>query len=175
MTIGGELAEAAGAVNVLYQALLGSGPDNQVLTQGNFAGGLPETDDLFGDVLTVGDFDGDGTDDLVIAVTGEDFFGDVDIGHAHVLHGLAEIGFGDLNPRVNLFPTIPEDDDRYGVGLAAGRLGSGSTDDLAVGVPGHDFDAQFNFDTGVVMTYQSRIFSDGFESGNTSQWSAGSP
>ncbi|MDA8020600.1 MAG: hypothetical protein MPN21_24445 [Thermoanaerobaculia bacterium] len=173
LNIDGETLSAAGAVNVLYQAVFG-GPDSQMWTQGHFASVEAEPFDRFGEVLAVGDFDRNGTDDLAIAVTGEDFAGKEDAGFVHILRGLQGFGFVGLDFRQNLSLPFPNVEDHFGAAMAAGPLGSGNSDDLVVGVPGKDFAPAFN--TGIAATYESlALFGDNFESGDLSQWTSVAP
>ena len=81
------------------------------------------------------DFNGDGIDDLVAGVPGEDIGGIVDAGVVNVLYGSGS-GLPD-GASQQLTQARPEAGDRFGAALNAGNFGSGGID-LAVGVPGED-------------------------------------
>jgi hypothetical protein len=78
-----------GAVHVLYGTGNGlSAAGDQVWHQGSFGiFGAPEDDDLFGQAVAAGDFDGDGLDDLAVGVPWEDVAGHTDAGAVNVLYG----------------------------------------------------------------------------------------
>jgi hypothetical protein len=80
---------ATGLVNVLYAPVDDSAAGAQ--EWGQDVAGLPDQDEIadrFGFALAVGDFDGDGRDDLAIGVPGEELPGDdPDHGAVHVLFG----------------------------------------------------------------------------------------
>ncbi len=84
----GSLADA-GAVNILYGSSSGiSATGDQIWDQDD----LMTTDgseehDCFGQVLTAGDFDGDGAVDLAVGVSGEDIGTAMDAGAVHILYG----------------------------------------------------------------------------------------
>ncbi len=134
----------AGLINVIYGAGGGlSSVGNQVFSQQT--PGLPgvvEKNDMFGESLTVGDFDNDGFDDLVIGVNREDVGVATDAGALHVLHGRP----GGLSTDANQFWTQDNDDildqaedgDRFGLVLAAGDFNRDGFSDLAAGVPFED-------------------------------------
>ncbi len=85
----------AGAVHVFHGASTGLndldglvGFSDQVWTQGSPGiEGAVESDDHFGEALTTGDFDGDGTDDLAIGVFGEAIGKAHGAGAVNVLYG----------------------------------------------------------------------------------------
>lgn len=142
----------AGAVNVIYGTSSG-GLDmagNQFLSQDvPGMGGAAEADDYFGRALTVGDFNGDGYDDLVIGVPFEDIGSIEDAGAIMVLYGsasglIATATVWDQDGGVEAY-------DEYGATLAAGDFNNDGYDDLAVGIPGEDLGSIQN--TGAVQIY----------------------
>jgi len=140
---------AAGAVQVLYgiagQGLSANG--NQLFHQDsdNVPGGA-EQGDRFGSVLTAGDVDCDGVDDLVIGTPGEDAGATVDVGTVTVLPGHALLG---INPTNALqleqqdFGGAAEAADRFGSALVVGRMNNfiGGCKTLFIGAPGEDVGA----------------------------------
>jgi len=87
VTTGGISHDDAGSVQVIYGSAVGlqgggAGPNDQLLTQGSWLGESVEANDWFGYALAVGDYDGDGFDDLAIGVPGEDLqFSESGIAH----------------------------------------------------------------------------------------------
>jgi hypothetical protein len=87
----------------------------------------------------VADFNGDGIDDLVVGVRGEDLGGDVDAGVVDVIYG-SESGLPD-GGRQQLTQANPEDGDQFGAAVATGDFNGDLFTDLAVGVPGENVGA----------------------------------
>lgn len=97
--------------------------------------GQNERDDLFGEALTAGDFNGDGHYDLVVGAPGEAPGSAPRSGFAFVFrggsagltpwHGIGQAGLGQN-----------EVDDRFGYALTSGDFDNDGRDDLVVGAPG---------------------------------------
>jgi hypothetical protein len=101
--------------------------------------GIPEDNDDFGTALAIGDFNGNGVDDLAAGVPGEDRF----TGIVQVLPGQAGSELGTL-PAVTFSQDtagvagIAERRDGFGSAVAAGDVTDDGRDDLAVGAPGEN-------------------------------------
>jgi FG-GAP repeat len=135
----------AGAVNVLYGGPGGlTATGDQIWHQGipGMEGDGPQQFDEFGTSLAAGDFDGDGFADLAVGTPLETLGTDSAAGSVNVIYGS---GTG-LAVQGNLSWTqgslgLPDSDtatepqERFGAALAAGDLGNGPEDDLAIGVP----------------------------------------
>ena len=131
-----------------------------------------ESFDYFGMALAVGDFDGDGFDDLAVGVPGEDNIGDAIVhsrGAVHVIFGSAT----GLQTSDDYFKTESglggnsELGDRFGQVLAAGDFDHDGFDDLAVGAPYEDLDA--GEDSGQVLAIYGSA--TGFVFARTQFWS----
>ena len=137
-----------GAVGVIYGAASGLGTGataSRLLTQNS--PGVPggsEDGDGFGASLAVGDFNGNGVDDLAVAIPGEN----VGKGVVVVLPGQAGSGVGVLTGSAfsQNTPGVPSDaesGDFFGGALAAGDVTADGRADLAVGVPGENDERGF--------------------------------
>lgn len=132
----------AGAVHVIYGASRRlSATGSQLWTQNS--PGLEEAEayDEFGAVLTAGDFDGDGYDDLAIGVPNENIGELQDAGAVHILYGSSDGLTSSRSRFVTMNQVTGEVNERYGffgAALAAGDLDGETGDELAIGIPGSD-------------------------------------
>jgi hypothetical protein len=138
----------AGLVHLIEGSSSGLGAvgNNQLLSQDTSGvGGAAETGDQFGRVLAMGDFNGDGRDDLAAGVPFEDLTnnGNADAGAVQVF--FAGSGGNVVTTSGSMFISQAdlagvgvEAGDRMGWALAVGDFDADGRDDLAVGVPGED-------------------------------------
>jgi FG-GAP repeat len=85
------------------------------------------------------DFNGDGIDDLVVGVPGEDIGGTANAGVVDVIYG-SESGLPD-GPRQQLTQALPEPGDGFGTAVVTGDFNGDILTDLAVGAPGENIGA----------------------------------
>jgi hypothetical protein len=150
----------AGAVHALYGFnLTGIGltaAGNQFWTQNTGTiQDLSETGDKFGSALAVGDFNGDNEADLAVGVPFEDVtlpHGAITVTYVNAgvvnviygspsletINGLTDDGNQLWHQASTDIADAPENDDRFGQALAAGRFNCAGLDGLAIGVPGED-------------------------------------
>ncbi len=130
----------AGSVHVLPGSASGlTATGSQLWSQSS--GGVadsPEPGDWFGASVAAGDVTGDGFDDLVVGVPGEN----VGAGAAHVLlgsaSGLTSAGSEFWSQESPNIPSGEEARDHFGASVAIGNFGGSSHRDLAIGVPDED-------------------------------------
>jgi hypothetical protein len=149
--------ESAGLVHVIYGTAKGlDQEDNQIWHQGtDGVTGLLEKGDRFGTTLAAGDFDDDGSDDLVIGVPFEDIGDEEDAGWVHVLYGSvtsnsSTTSNGGLSTEreevwhqdIKGIEDSAEEFDSFGFALAVGDFDGDDEDDLAIGAPGEEVDSK---------------------------------
>jgi len=123
-----------GVVHVIYGRGGGLANVNDDIWHQNKPGipDVAESSDHFGRALAAGDFNGDGFDDLAIAI--DEDFGN---GAVQILYG-ANNGLGTLNNSLLTQETSSDGDvgvDNFGFCLAAGDFDRDGFDDLAIGEP----------------------------------------
>ena len=107
-----------------------------IVSQKGRVPGSPNKGDRFGTAIAVGDFNGDGYDDMAAGVPGEDAAGLSNSGAVNVLYGsrkgLRKAGSGWLRQ------SGAEANDKFGSALVSGDFNGDGYDDLAVGSPGEN-------------------------------------
>lgn len=148
---------AAGSVTIIYGSSGGLTAVGAQLFSQDTPGiqGAAEADDQFGMSLVAGDVGNGSADDLVVGVPREDVSSGSDQGAVQVIFGsstgLTATGNQLWTQDSAGVADAAEEDDQFGWSLAIGDFGSGSTADLAIGVPFEDF--TFTDRTGALQTY----------------------
>jgi hypothetical protein len=147
----------AGAVSVIYGSSGGlTSTGNQMWYQDGGLEGSCGDEDQFGASLVTGDFDGDGYDDLIVGVPGEDSGTVFMSGGINVIYGaasgLTSTGdqYFDQNGSVE---DSPQALDGFGNSLASGDFDNDGYDDVAIGV--RDEDMTYTDDGAVNVMYGS--------------------
>jgi hypothetical protein len=132
----------AGAVQVLYGSPDGLTASGDQVWHQNKPGvpGRNQKNDRFGEVLTVGDFTGDGFADLAVGIPGKTVASADNAGRVVLLlgsaAGLAPVTGGTVTENSPGIATVARASEYFGGFLAAGDVNGDGRDDLAVGV--HD-------------------------------------
>jgi hypothetical protein len=174
--------ESVGAVDVAYGA-----PDpwwfdlsrTDLLTQSSIYGNAAHDGpgDAFGYSLAAGDFDGDGRDDLAIGHPFDDWPGD-NLGAVTILMGdVPPLGSATRHHLLAIgWEGVPGDASQVpqwgGLALGVGDFDGSGRPDLCIGAPGWDAPSLPIAGAEVVLYGETKLFSDGFETGDTSRWSA---
>ena len=138
----------AGAVQIYYGTATGFEtplPQN-VFSQAGAISGAVEADDIFGEAITAGDFNGDGYDDLAVGSPGERVGSGVgsldDAGAVNIIFG-SEDGLTETNNEIwveddlGLFG-VSQESDGFGSALTTADFDQDGYDDLAIGIPYQD-------------------------------------
>lgn len=144
---------------------------NQILFQ-NQTGieGNSEIGDFFGDSLAIGNFNGDGQDDLAVGVPFEDILSISGAGAVNIFNG--SINGISVDSDQIWFQNQPgvqgnsEFGDTFGNSLATGDFNGDRKDDLAIGIAGEDIDSLF--DAGAVNILNGS--DNGLTSENSQIW-----
>lgn len=137
-------AAAAGTVHVIPGSTTGLVPANDLRLQEGSGGvvGVATAGDEFGASVAAGDLNGDGFDDLVIGIPGDDVSGQNNAGAVHVLRGSSALitttGNAQWHQNSANVPGSAEPNDAFGSSVAVGRFNGDTFADLAVGSPGED-------------------------------------
>ncbi|MCL4264538.1 MAG: integrin alpha [Anaerolineae bacterium] len=142
--------ERAGAVHIIFGSTNGLqsaiGGLNEFLTEDTDPFfGTAEPYDNFGHTLTVGDFDGDGYDDLAVGIPYEDFADGLDnAGNVQIFYGTADAFLDEgsfvrqpqqISANTPGVDNLQETNDYFGYSLTAGDFDGDGYDELVIGVP----------------------------------------
>jgi hypothetical protein len=143
-----------GAVHILYSPTLDGSPPDLLLRDVIPSTGVNDREsfDFFGAALAVGDFDGNGFEDLAVGIPGDTFVpagggGGGGVGAVNVYYGsLSGLSLVGSPPgrrfRIGLggIGGTPNPGDLFGSELAAGDFDGDGRDDLAIGIPYREVD-----------------------------------
>jgi hypothetical protein len=145
MVVGGPRVDSAGGDSGAAYVFFGSdapgGLVDRSAAQADVVVNGEAADDLFGQALTVGDVNGDGNDDLIVAAPLHDAAA-TDAGAVYVFHGpLTSSPLSAAQASVKLLGQGAVAGDRFGGSVAAGDLDGDGRAELIVGATRHDVGA----------------------------------
>ncbi|MCP3975414.1 MAG: hypothetical protein GY720_13100 [bacterium] len=153
-------ASGAGQIHVIYGSRTGLTAEGNNRFHQDTVGvaDIAARNDGFGSTVAAGDFDGDGYSDVAVGVPNEDDGAKKSIGKVHVIFGggggLAATDSELWSQSSAGVGSGAQRNDRFGAALAAGDFDDDGFDDLAVGVPGEDYDGARN--TGAINVLYGR-------------------
>lgn len=149
---------AAGALVVIHGAPIGLTTIDALVLWPNSPGllGSAAQGDRFASAFGVGDFNGDGVDDLAIGIPGYDSSWGSDTGAVVVVFGSQGPGLNSLSSMSLQFglggiPVVPTPGVRLGLTLETGDFNGDGLDDLVCGSPGFDAVGDSETDTGAIL------------------------
>ena len=134
-----------------------------------FPDGESEALDSFGHALAVGDFDGDGVDDIAVGTPGEEVSGNLD-GEVMIFTGSDETRARRIRHGLEGFPGASDEHGlELGAALAAGDFDGDGHADLAIGAP---IESEADLaGVGTATILYGALFADGFEGTGFLYWS----
>ena len=129
----------SGAIHIVCGRTAGvEGRSSMTLSQTGSVAGVPQANDSWGEAVAIGDFDGDGYDDIAVGAPGETLSGATSAGAVTILYGTPA---GTTSENSAVFNQASgggsrSAGNRFGASLATGDFDGDGRDDLAVGAPG---------------------------------------
>ena len=164
----------AGAVSIIFGTSGGLSATGDQLWHQDTTGIKDSTQggDRFGYSLAAGDFDGDGDCDLAIGVPKEDVNGDDNAGAVAVMYSTSS-GFAGADDFWHQDSTgivnSTEDDDHFGMSVAAGDFNGDGIIDLCIGAPKEDLGIGGNNNDGAVHVITGKS-GTGLDSDHSQMW-----